>query len=156
MDPLTQIELLIATTFITGPLTAFLLSYLNGRQAAAKEKRDYARQDEVARRAETASKRAEDAARDAAAHTKVAIAAIAENTDLTRKNTDLTRQIEVSTNSMKGALVKATDLAAGLAGEKRGREDEVKRQAGIAEGKKAAEKAADDERNGIDDRGADK
>ena len=45
-------------------------------------------------------------------------------------------KVELATNSMKDALVSATAMASDLAGEKRGREDEVARQAAASEAKR--------------------
>jgi hypothetical protein len=54
MDPLVQIEYIAGGSGVLAggiaAMTTLLMSYVTGRQAVAKEKRDYARQDEVAAR----------------------------------------------------------------------------------------------------------
>lgn len=126
MDPLVQIEVIaggsaFASAVLVGTVSPILLSILNNRQRRRERAEDYAERHEVARKAEETSQRIEVAAKNAAVSAKDALSAIAENTELTQK-------IEISTNSMKDALVAATAKASDLAGEKRGREDEIARR----------------------------
>jgi hypothetical protein len=117
MDPLAQIDLVVGGGAVFSAIVTavglVIVATINGRDAAKREERQYARQDEVAERLQTANARAEVAAREAATHsveTRRAFADVAADT----------KKIELATNSMKDALVAATAAASSAEGEKRG------------------------------------
>lgn len=77
------------------------------------------------RDAVSAADKAHDAAVAASIHAREAVSAITSVAENVTK-------IEVATNSMKDALVASTAKASDLEGEKRGREDEIAKQAETA------------------------
>ena len=66
----------------------------------------------------------------------VTVGLLVRNMKAGRRRDKAIEEIHLATNSMKDALVSATAMASDLAGEKRGREDEVARQAAASEAKR--------------------
>ncbi len=103
-------ELAVSTATFGTLVWGLIRMFKSAREAAA------VRMDLLASNART-----EAAAAIAADHAIKSISAVAAMADNVQK-------IELASNSMKDALVAATDKASGLAGEQRGREQEKKRQ----------------------------